>query len=82
MDQARARDLRRVFASTGGRYKNDLAFAQLQYKMNRFVTFIFEEGYYRTRAISGLNGQLPLFRGLPARSWHNNRSQFATLFTF
>jgi len=82
IDQARARDLRRVFATTGGRYKNDWAFAQLQYKMNRFVTFIFEEGYYRTRAISGLNGQLPLFRGLPARSWHNNRSQFATLFTF
>ena len=80
-DQATARDARRF----GGRGRGDLFSGNVQYKLNTFVTFALEEGYYRTRAANSSPfsaGGLPLFRGIPSRSTHNVRSEFATIFTF
>src|SRR6185369_15264304 len=48
-DQATARDARR-FGGRGGR--SDLFSGNIQYKWNQWVTFAYEEGYYRTRADS------------------------------
>src|SRR6201999_516759 len=45
-DEALARDARR-FSPVRGR--SDLFSGNIQYKLNSFVTFGFEEGYYRTR---------------------------------
>jgi hypothetical protein len=81
-DEALQRDARR-FAPVRGR--SDLFSGNIQYKLNSWVTFAFEEGYYRTRAAnrSGSNfGGLPLFRGVPSYTTHNVRSEFATIFTF
>jgi hypothetical protein len=81
-DEALARDARR-FSPVRGR--SDLFSANLQYKLNSWVTFAFEQGYYRTRAAnrSVLDfGGLPLFRGIPSYTSHNVRSEFATIFTF
>lgn len=81
-DAVWARDVRRL-APTGGRGKGDVAFANLQYKMNNYVTLGFEESYYRTRAFHGTEAPfLPLFEGLSARQWHDLRSEFSTIFTF
>lgn len=77
-DQAFARDARR-FGGRGGR--SDLFSGNIQYKWNQWVTFAFEEGYYRTRADSR-TGTLPLFRGIPSYATHNIRSEFAAIFTF
>ena len=77
-DQATARDARR-FGIRGGR--SDLFSGNIQYKWNEWVTFAFEEGYYRTRADSH-TGLLPLFRGIPSYATHNIRSEFAAIFTF
>ena len=81
-DEARQRDARR-FAPVRGR--SDLFSGNIQYKLNSWVTFGFEQGYYRTRAAnrstSNLGG-LPLFRGVPSYTTHNVRSEFATIFTF
>jgi hypothetical protein len=80
-DQAAARDARRF----GGRGRSDLFSGNIQYKLNSFVTLAMEEGYYRTRAANSSPfsaGGLPIFRGVPARSTHNVRSEFATIFTF
>ena len=77
-DQATARDARR-FGGRGGR--SDLFSGNIQYKWNQWVTFGFEEGYYRTRADSR-TGALPLFRGSPSYATHNIRSEFAAIFTF
>ena len=77
-DQAMARDARR-FGARGGR--SDLFSGNLQYKWNQWVTFAYEQGYYRTRADSR-NGLLPLFRGVPSYTAHNIRSEFAAIFTF
>jgi hypothetical protein len=81
-DEALPQDARRF---TPVRGKSDLFSANLQYKLNSWVTFAFEQGYYRTRAAnrSALDfGGLPLFRGIPSYTSHNVRSEFATIFTF
>jgi hypothetical protein len=81
-DQALPRDARR-FSPVRGR--SDLFSGNIQYKLNNWVTFAFEEGYYRTRAanrsVSDFGG-LPLFRGIPSYTTHNVRSEFATIFNF
>ena len=77
-DQAVARDARR-FGGRGGR--SDLFSGNIQYKWNQWLTFGYEQGYYRTRADSR-TGLLPLFRGIPSYTTHNIRSEFATIFTF
>ncbi len=79
-DQATARDARR-FGPRGSR--SDLFSGNIQYKWNQWVTFAYEQGYYRTRAVnhSGV-ALLPLFRGIPSFTTHNIRSEFAAIFTF
>ena len=77
-DQATARDARR-FGGRGAR--SDLFSGNLQYKWNQWVTFAYEQGYYRTRA-DNRAGALPLFRGIPSFTTHNVRSEFAAIFTF
>jgi hypothetical protein len=77
-DQATARDARR-FGGRGAR--SDLFSGNIQYKWNQWVTFGYEQGYYRTRA-DNRAGALPLFRGIPSFTTHNIRSEFAAIFTF
>jgi formate dehydrogenase beta subunit len=77
-DQAMARDARR-FGARGAR--SDLFSGNIQYKWNQWVTFAYEQGYYRTRA-NNRAGLLPLFRGIPSFTTHNVRSEFAAIFTF
>src|SRR5215213_1348045 len=77
-DQATARDARR-FGARGSR--SDLFSGNVQYRLNSFTTFAYEQGYYRTRAANRA-GLLPLFRGIPSYTTHNVRSEFATIFTF
>jgi len=50
-------------------------------RWNQWVTFAYEQGYYRTRA-NNRAGALPLFRGIPSFTTHNVRSEFAAIFTF
>ncbi|HET9713142.1 MAG TPA: hypothetical protein VFP64_14705, partial [Pyrinomonadaceae bacterium] len=81
-DEARQRDARR-FSPVRGR--SDLFSGNIQYKLNTWVTFGFEQGYYRTRAANRTQfdfGGLPLFRGIPSYTTHNIRSEFATIFNF
>ncbi|HKB68665.1 MAG TPA: hypothetical protein VKC61_22580 [Pyrinomonadaceae bacterium] len=81
-DEALPQDARR-FSPVRGR--SDLFSGNIQYKLNSWVTFAFEQGYYRTRAAnrSAVDfGGLPLFRGIPTYTSHNVRSEFATIFTF
>lgn len=81
-DQAMQRDARR-FSPVRGR--SDLFSGNIQYKLNNWVTFAYEQGYYRTRAANRSVtdfGGLPLFRGIPSYTTHNIRSEFATIFVF
>lgn len=81
-DEAVPRDARR-FSPVHGR--SDLFSGNIQYKLNSWVTFAIEQGYYRTRVANQTSldpGGLPLFRGIPTRQSHNLRSEIATIFTF
>jgi hypothetical protein len=80
-DEAKARDVRRIGNT---RQKNDLAAATLCYRMNSLVTFVLEESLYRTRAVGDPTGAkpLPTYRGVPARQWHDFRSEFGPIFNF
>lgn len=81
-DSVFANDVRRL-APAGGRAKGDVGFGNLLYKMNSFVSLGYELSYYRTRALSGTVAPFfPLYRGVPARQWHDLRSEFSTIFTF
>jgi hypothetical protein len=76
IDEAKTRDIRRTAIRTN---KGDLAAATLQYKLNNWVTFAFEQSMYRGRTPPGVFGT---FRGNPARSARDLRSEFGTIFTF
>jgi hypothetical protein len=81
-DSAVANDLFRVQPG-GGRARSYWAFGNLQYKMNSFITFAYEEGLYWTVAIPNqTTGVFPLWQGVPSREARNLRSEFATIFTF
>ncbi|HWF38231.1 MAG TPA: hypothetical protein VG322_06920 [Candidatus Acidoferrales bacterium] len=60
-DEAKTRDLLRA-APAGSRARSDMSVGNIQYKLNNWVTFAFEQSLYRTRADTGATG-LPLFMG-------------------
>jgi hypothetical protein len=78
-DEANPRDVRHVAAAN--RAIGDLYLSNLNYKFNKYLTFAFEESYYRTRSANNV-GALPIFRGLPAHVWHDRREQLSVMTTF
>jgi hypothetical protein len=87
-DQAKTRD---VLSASGHprlgnpRSKDDLAAATLYWKMNNLVSFALEESMYRTRIANpnlADSATFPIYRGVPARQWHDIRSEFGPIFTF
>jgi hypothetical protein len=66
-------------------YKNDWGHATLNYKLNSWVLFGFEEGYYWTRALVGSAGPAAtplIINGEHVRSWHDLHEQISTIFFF
>ncbi len=65
--------------------RNDLAAATRVYKLNSLVSFTWEQSMYRTRTVGApdIPGfAAPLYRGLQASNWHDNRTEVGTNFTF
>lgn len=79
-DEAKTRDLLRL-APAGSRARSDMSVATVYYKMNKWVTFAFEQSLYRTRANTAASG-LPLFMGIPQHEWKDIRSEGGTIFSF
>jgi hypothetical protein len=80
-DFAKASDVQR-FNTAGARHKSSLYGGTLFYKLNNWVTFAFEQGLYETDALPSATGALPLFRGIPSRTWRDLRSEGGPIFTF
>ena len=78
IDQAKARDLAHLGGST--RRYSTMAVGTLNYSLNRWVSFSFEQSLYTTHA--NPEQPLPLFRGIPAREWNDVREEFGPVFTF
>jgi hypothetical protein len=79
IDQAKTRDLNRL-GSTGNRRFSTMAVGTLNYSLNRWVSFSFEQSLYTTHANPGQ--PLPLFRGVTAREWNDVREEFGPTFNF
>ncbi len=82
IDTVPARDARRM---SGVRSKSDMSVITLNYKMNSLITWQAEQSLYRTFAANSSTntmGGMFLLRGIPAREWHDVRSEFGLLFTF
>lgn len=79
VDQAKTRDLDHVGAGGNRRYST-VAAGTLNYKLDKFVTFSFEESLYTTHA--NPHEPLPLFRGVPSREWNDVREEFGPVFSF
>ena len=79
-DQTKTRDVKRL---GNQRSKNDLAAATLSWKVNNLVTFVVEESMYRTRIADPTNlSAAPLYEGVRAKEWHDNRTEVGPIFTF
>ena len=78
IDQAKARDLLRLGGST--RRYSTMAVGTLNYSLNRWVSFSFEQSLYTTHA--NQEQPLPLFKGVPSRQWNDVREEFGPVFTF
>lgn len=79
-DQANTRDLAKA-APGGSRARSDMTVGTLNYKLNKWVSFSFEESLYRTRANTAVP-VLPLFMGLHQHEWRDLRSEGGAIFSF
>lgn len=76
-DQAKERDVNRI---NGNRHKSRMWVGTLNYKLNRWMSFSYEQSLYTTFA--NPEKPLPLFRGVPAREWNDVREEAGPVFTF
>jgi len=76
-DRGDAADVRRSGAN--GLERSDLYDTSLQYKLNKWVSFVNEVSYIDTRAAAALS---KVFRGVPATTAHEWRNEFGTVFVF
>ncbi len=85
-DQANTNDLH--FAAAGGsRSRSDMTVGTLNYKLNKWVSFAYEQSLYRTRANTATNAEgvplpLPLFEGIHQHEWRDLRSEGGVIFSF
>jgi hypothetical protein len=79
IDQAKTRDLNESTLKGNRRYST-MAVGTLNYKMNRWLAFSYEESLYTTHA--NPDQALPLFRGVPSREWNDIREEGGPIFTF
>jgi hypothetical protein len=79
-DQANTNDLAKA-APGGSRARSDMTVGTLNYKLNKWVSFSFEQSLYRTRANTAVP-TLPLFMGLHQHEWRDLRSEGGAVFSF
>jgi hypothetical protein len=79
-DQANTNDLAKA-APGGSRARSDMTVGTLNYKLNKWISFSFEQSLYRTRANTAVP-TLPLFMGLHQHEWRDLRSEGGAIFSF
>jgi len=80
-DQANTNDLLHTSAVAGSRSRSDMTVGTLNYKLNKWVSFAYEQSLYRTRADTR-TAELPLFEGIPQHEWRDLRSEGGVIFSF
>lgn len=65
----------------GSRQKSSMIVGTINYKLNKWVSFSFEESLYRTWANTNATGY-PLFEGTPQGLWKDLRAEGGAIFSF
>jgi len=86
-DQANTHDLLHISGTASSRARGDMTVGTINYKLNKWVSFSYEQSLYRTRANTAtLNGEglpgYPLFEGVPQHEWRDLRSEGGVVFSF
>jgi len=68
--------------AAGARHKSSMSVGTLYYKLNNWVTYAFKQSLCETNPVSGPTRALPLFNGVPSRTWRDLGSEGGTIFTF
>jgi len=79
-DQANTNDLMHA-EPDGSRSRSDMTVGTVNYKLNKWVSFSFEQSLYRTRANTAAP-TFPLFEGMPQHEWRDLRSEGGAIFSF
>jgi peptidoglycan hydrolase-like protein with peptidoglycan-binding domain len=79
-DQANTNDLMQA-APGGSRARSDMTVGTLNYKLNKWVSFSYEQSLYRTRANTAV-ADFPLFEGVHQHEWKDLRSEGGVIFSF
>ncbi len=80
IDQANTNDLLHA-APAGSRQRSSMIVGTLNYKLNKWICFSFEQSLYSTRANTAAEGY-PLFMGVPQHEWRDLRSEGGAIFSF
>ena len=80
-DEANTNDLLHISTVAGSRSRSDMTVGTLNYKLNRWVSFSYEQSLYRTRADTR-TAERPLFEGIPQHEWRDLRSEGGVIFSF
>jgi hypothetical protein len=88
LDQANTDDLLHISRTASSRARSDMTVGTLNYKLNKWVSFSYEQSLYRTRQntatcnpATGLCGY-QLFEGIPQHEWRDLRSEGGVVFSF
>jgi hypothetical protein len=86
--QANTNDLLHTSATARSRARSDMTFGTLNYKLIKWVSLVYEQSLYRTRANTAtfnpakcLPGY-PFFEGIPQHEWRDLRSEGGVIFSF
>ena len=79
-DEANTHDLAHA-APGGSRARSDMSVGTINYKLNKWVSFSYEQSLYRTRANTAV-AEFPLFIGIPQHEWRDLRSEGGLIFSF
>jgi hypothetical protein len=77
VDQAKARDIDKL---QGTRHMSTMLVGTLNYKLDKWVMFSYEQSLFTTHA--NPEEPLPLFKGVPSREWNDIREELGPTFTF
>ena len=79
-DQANTHDVLKM-SPGGSRSRSDMTVGTLNYKLNKWVSFAYEQSLYRTRANTSATA-FPLFEGVHQHEWRDLRSEGGLIFSF
>ncbi len=79
VDQAKERDVNRA-ATSASRHGGTVAAGTLNYRLDRWISFSFEQSLYTEHA--NPEEALPLFKGYHSREWNDVREEFGPVFAF